>query len=147
MGVREEPEGRAEMASVRGVLYAITDTLGLQFEHDTKTDRIRGEGTNTVNFGPLPVNFHSRIVSSQVLDKDVLLMLRVKGNLSLLIEGRGERMGEMIIVHLLNLAKMDKIEGWLEAARCKSVEDCITQLGDAIVKSFRKVSKTEWEQL
>lgn len=135
------------MASVRNVLYAITDTLGFQFEHDTKTDKIRGEGTHTIHFGALPVNFHSRIVSSQVIDRDVLMMLRVKGNLSLLIEGRGEKLGETIYVHLLNLAKMDKIEGWLEAARCKSVEDCITQLGDAVVKSYRKVSKTEWQQL
>lgn len=136
------------MASMtRALLYEATDTLGLRFEHDTATNRVRGEGTHTVHFSKLPVNFHSRIVSSSVLDGLVLLMVRVKGNLSLLLQVESDGVQDVTTVHLLNLAQMDKIEGWLEAARPKSAEDCINQLGKAIVKSFLKVSKTEWQEL
>ena len=51
--------------------------------------------------------------------------------------------GEAVDVHLLNLAKMDKVEQWLEKEKPAAVDDVLRRLERAIVKSFTKTGKNK----
>jgi len=52
--------------------------------------------------------------------------------------------GEAVDVHLLNLAKMDKVEQWLEKEKPAAVDEVLRRLERAIVKSFTKTGKNSW---
>ncbi len=129
------------------LLWSVADTLGIEITYDRQLGRIRGEGSITVDLFGLKVNFHSRVVSSHVLkDRSVLLFVRVKGNFCLFVRAATARPRDAITVSYLNLAKLDgRIEGWLEAIKPKSADECARLLEPAIVASFTKEKKT-WKR-
>ena len=43
-------------------------------------------------------------------------------------------------------AKMDRAGGWLEKEQPKSVNEALKKLGGAVVKSFVKLGRGEWEE-
>ena len=48
---------------------------------------------------------------------------------------------DVVDLHLLNLAKMDRVDGWLEKEKPTSVNDVLRKLQKATVASFLKTSQ------
>ncbi|WP_113155982.1 hypothetical protein [Nitratireductor sp. OM-1] len=127
-------------------MYEVADTLGFEVSYSSATGRVQGAGQNVLAFGNLPITFNSRIVSSALLKQSILLMVRVKGNLALLVEVTGDR-NPKTKVHLLNRAHMDPIDNWLEEKKPKTPAACLKLLGKAVVKSFQKTPVKGWTEL
>ena len=136
------------MATVKkALLYTLTDAIDVPFDYDG-LHRLRGESSHTVHFGNLQVIFHNRIVSSWSFDDHtVAVIIRVKGNLCLLAHAEPTGKHDTVTLRVLNLAKMDKVEGWLEANKPAGIDDVTQSLGKAVVASFVKTTKTQWQPL
>jgi hypothetical protein len=128
----------------RDHLYAIADALGMTLEYDPKQDVLSGVTQRQVNIGDLPVTFTMRVVSAHLTSAAYMVMAKVVGNLAVFITVKDMKNGECVDLHILNLAKMDKAEGWLERIKPKSVNDALRVLDKAVVRSFVKIRKNEW---
>jgi len=124
------------------LLYSFADALGLAVTYDAKSGKIGGDGFREVTFGGVEVPFSFKIVSSALLGREYLILVKVCGNLSfLMIAGVLDRLE----LHMLNQAKMDSPFGWLEKHKPKDGADAVRLLQTATVKSFVKVEKNRWE--
>ena len=85
-----------------------------------------------------------KVVSSHLTTHAYMLGLRVTGNLAMLAIVTPAKAHDSVAIHLLNLAKMETIDGWLEKNRPMSPEDAVRILRPAIVRSFHKIDKTRW---
>ena len=133
------------MASVNETaMYALADACGMVLEIGAK-NAIQGSKVRTLTFGDVPVEFNSRIVSSlHLTGGEVAMIMRIKGNLSVLFTRDKNR---LVSAMLLNLSHMGKPDGWLEASAADSTLDgIVTQLGKAIVTTFRHQNKI-WQKI
>jgi hypothetical protein len=124
-------------------MYALADALGMALDIDAK-GQVTGSTDRDVYIGKIPVPFNLTVVSSQLRDKSHMLMLRGPGNLAVLAIAEPAKKFDVVTVHLLNLAKMDKVDGWLEAKKPATPADARALLQPAIARSFEKISKTCW---
>lgn len=133
------------MASVNETaMYALADACGMVLEIGAK-NAIQGSKVRTLTFGDVPVEFNSRIVSSlHLTGGEVAMIMRIKGNLSVLFTRDKNR---LVSAMLLNLSHMGKPDGWLEASAADSTLDgIVAQLGKAIVTTFRHQNKI-WQKI
>ena len=126
----------------RPMVYALADSLGMELEYEEKTGRLRGKGERTVDVSGLRFKAPMEVVSWCMTDSAYMVMVKLIGNLALFAS---VKRGEAVDVHLLNLAKMDKAEQWLEKEKPAAVDDVLRRLERAIVKSFTKTGKNSWE--
>jgi hypothetical protein len=130
-------------------IYGMADVLGMSIQWDKKTNRLTGEGERIVLFESLPIRFKQKVVSSAVVGKDAMVIVRVVGNLYLLVcaVGKARLEDPEVSLFLLNLAKMDKPEGWLEAEKPDSIEAAVKRLGKGVAAAFLRDSKFKWKPL
>ena len=126
------------------MMFALADALGITIEVEGKTDRVTGKTSRNVHFGKIPVEFNLSVVSSQLRANSYMLLLRCSGNLALFAYVEPNKSWDHVTIHLLNLAKMDKIDGWLEAQAPATPAEAVAKLQPAIVRGFSKVNKTQW---
>ena len=125
----------------RPMVYALADSLGMELQYEEKTGRLTGKGERTVDVSGLRFKVPMEVVSWRMTDSAYMVMVKLIGNLALFAS---VKRGEAVDVHLLNLAKMDKVEQWLEKEKPAAVDDVLRRLERAIVKSFTKTGKNSW---
>jgi len=128
------------------LVYLFADTLGAQVTYDSKAEKLTGDGQRDVFFGDTEVPFKFKIVSSLLLSSSYMIMVKVVGNLGLFMASRQAGPDDVAELHVLNLAKMDTIHGWLEKTKPKDLNAAIAALAPAIVKSFVKQKKNQWDE-
>ena len=128
----------------RDLIYAIADVLGTKvvYHHDGR--RLTGKETREVNLSGLKIDVSCEIVSSLVTDDLVMVMVRSIGNLAMFIAVKEVKHTPIVDLHVLNIAKMDAVAGWLEKAKPVSVNEALRTLDKAVVASFVKLKKNEW---
>ena len=130
-------------------VFDLADVLGMVLEYDNKTGHLFGEQTRTVCFGKIKAMFGMKIVSSKLTKHDYMVMTEIVGNLGLLVMSRSKTASDGLVstvtVHVLNRAKMDRLEGWLEKAKPADATEALKLLDKAVVKSFTKTAKNEWK--
>jgi hypothetical protein len=119
-------------------MYELADTLGLALEID-KSGQIEGSRRIKITLGKEKLELPVEVVSSHVIGAVAMVLLKVLGNLCVFttVDDRGG--GKIICVHVVDLAKMDQIAGWLEKRKPATIEIAKQLLGSAIVASFRRV--------
>jgi hypothetical protein len=126
-------------------LYDHADVLGITITMDKKTFAARGEGVAKVPFGWVTLPVPMKVVSS-VVDKETILLTRSIGNLAFLT-ATGYRQCALLA---LDLAKMDKPEGWLEKMGFKRAQEVLAELDkrQAVVGRFyRNDASLDWKEV
>ena len=129
------------------LMWAAADALGMTLNHDEKTGAVTGEMKRDVYFGNLPVTFGMQVVSSFLVSNCHMFIVKVVGNLAILLTAAPTGKNEDVRVHMLNLAKMERADGWLEKHKPATAMDAGRLLGKAVVKSFRKTGKNKWAEV
>lgn len=119
-------------------VYALADALGMALEGGRSPGRLNGGRQKKWKIGGMEILFEQRVVSSAMLQESVMTICRVKGNLAVLavVDPQAN-----VQVHLLNLARMGKVENWLENQRLSAPSDAVALLGHAVVRSYVKTKK------
>jgi len=129
----------------RPLIYSMADSLGLTLHYDAGKEKITGKGEREVNVSGLKLSVPMEVVSSLLTDNAYMLMVKLIGNLALFMAVKTAAGKDVVDLHLLNLAKMDRLDGWLEKEKPTSVNDVLRKLQKATVASFLKTSKDKWE--
>ena len=129
----------------RPLIYALADALGMALEYDPSTGYVDGKQERFVNLHGLRLTVPMKIVSSHLTDNAYMLMARVFGNLGLFVASKRVAHRDVVELHVLNLARMDKLESWLEKMTPQSVNAALKALQPAIAKSYIKTKPDSWE--
>lgn len=127
-------------------LYTIADILGMTVELDHATGKLSGKVDRALMLGNLSIPVKAKIAGSLMLPDCYFAAVSVLGNLALLavVSDSGPHRCTM---HVLNLAKMDPLDTWLDKKKPKSRADALALLGSAVVKSYARVNTTRWEPM
>jgi hypothetical protein len=131
----------------RPLMFVLADALGMPLSVDPDTNAINGETTRDVNLGGLRLTVPIRVVSSAVGDSYHMAIVKVFGNLSMLVYSRRVANADVVYLHLLNIAKIDKMSGYLEKLGAFGPLDVLEKLKPGIVASFYKNTPTVWMKL
>jgi len=129
----------------RPLIYALADALGMELFVDKKTHTVLGETSRDVNMGGLRLTVPMKVVSSALTPAGYMLLVKVLGNLALLVVSRRVGGKDAVDLHVLNVAKTDKLAGYLERTKPKEVIDVTKGLRAGIARSFVKLTKNDWE--
>jgi len=129
----------------RPLMFALSDALGMQLQYDPSSGYVDGKQERYVNMHGLRLTVPMTIVSSRLVDNCYMLMARVFGNLGLFVASHRAVSRDIVELHVLNLAKMDKLEGWLEKQKPESVKAVVAALKPAIAKRYIKTRPNSWE--
>lgn len=130
------------------LMYALADALNMSLEYRRAERQLRGEKEVSINLSGLKVPLRVKVVSSLLNSPMHMLMAKVTGNLALFLSASESRDGKPVVnVHILNRAKMGKIEDWLEINRPKSEKEARKLLGKAVVKVFSKIGNGAWVEI
>ena len=130
----------------RDLIYAIADVLGTKVMYTEGSHKLAGKETREVSLSGLKIDVSCEIVSSLMTDNVAMVMVRSIGNLAMFVAAKEIKNASVVDLHVLNIAKMDAVAGWLEKAKPKSVNDALRLLDKAVVKSFVKLKKNEWSE-
>ena len=87
-----------------------------------------------------------KIVSSHLTDNAYMLMARVFGNLGLFVASKRVAHRDVVELHVLNLAKMDKLDSWLEKMTPQSVNAALkAAAGRRSPKATSRPNLNSWE--
>ena len=126
--------------------YALCDTLGMRLTFDPLDNSLRGSAEHTVSASGLRFTVSSEVVSSWVTSATHAVIVKLVGNVALLAVANSTHTYGDLELHILNLAKMDQVKGWLEKEKPTSVNAILKRLGKAIVASFAKTGD-KWEEV
>lgn len=127
-------------------LYSVADILGMTVELDYATGKLSGKAERVMPLGELSLPLKPKIAGSLLLPDCVFAAVNVLGNLALLVV-ISDSGPHGCTVHVLNLAKMDQLDTWLDKKKPKTRAEALELLGSAVVKSYRRVNTTKWEPL
>lgn len=127
-------------------LYSVADILGLTVELDYATGKLSGKADRVLMLGDLTLHIPARIAGSLLLPECCFVTVNVLGNLALLVVV-SDSGTHRCTVHVLNLAKMDQLDTWLDKKKPKTREEALALLGSAVVKSYMRVNTTKWESM
>lgn len=83
--------------------YAVADTLAMEIKWDSKTGKLSGTRERVLMFGNVPVPMRIAIIDSKVKPDKASVLVRVAGNMMLLVTASMRRTR----VYLINAAKYD----------------------------------------
>ncbi|MCL4743851.1 MAG: hypothetical protein KJZ83_00400 [Burkholderiaceae bacterium] len=127
------------------LVYALADSLNMKIELQSAEPQLRGEKQFNLEIGGLSVPIKVKIVSALLNNSNHMIIVKVMGNLALLmIAGNDRNLKTQIEVHVLNLAKMGQVKGWLERNQSATSAGARSLLDKAIVKSFDRRGKAKW---
>lgn len=133
------------MADISSTLaYAIADTLAMDLQWDDKGGKLTGEKLREFTFGDLRVPLDVKIIDSKVKPDKVTVLVRVLGNLMLLVTASMRR----VRVYLLDSAKYDgSALKMLETIDCFDHKRIAEGLGKSMVQVFESEghSKSRWK--
>ena len=129
----------------RVLMFALSDSLGMQLQYDPSNGYVEGKQERYVNMHGLRLTVPMTIVSSQLNVGCYMLMARVFGNLGLFVVSKRVSNRDILELHVLNLAKMDKLDCWLEKNNPQSDAEALRVLRPAIAKSYIKTKPNGWE--
>ena len=130
----------------RSMVYALADSLGMTLGYDGTRHALTGKEDRDVNIEGLRLRVPMEVVSCQLSDSAYMLIVKMIGNLALLAVSKRVQGHDVVDIHVLNLAKMDRAHGWLEKTKPSSVNDALRRLDKAVVKTFVKIKNDEWEE-
>ncbi len=131
---------------IRPLVYALADSLGMELFVDKTTGAVTGEVTRDVNVGGLRLSVPMKVVSSNLAKGGVyMLIVKVIGNMAVFAVAKKVGAREVVDLHILNIAKTQRLSGFLEKTPSASVNDVLRSLQPGIVRSYVKASKTRWE--
>ena len=131
---------------IRPLVYALADSLGMELFVDKTTGAVTGEVTRDVNVGGLRLSVPMKVVSSNLAKGGVyMLIVKVIGNMAVFAVAKKVGAQEVVDLHVLNIAKTQRLSGFLEKTPSASVNDVLRSLQPGIVRSYVKASKTRWE--
>ena len=131
---------------IRPLVYALADSLGMELFVDKTTGAVTGEVTRDVNVGGLRLSVPMKVVSSNLAKGGVyMLIVKVIGNMAVFAVAKKVGAREVVDLHILNIAKTQRLSGFLEKTPSASVNDVLRSLQPGIVRSYVKASKTHWE--
>ncbi len=131
---------------IRPLVYALADSLGMELFVDKTTGAVTGEVTRDVNVGGLRLSVPMKVVSSNLAKGGVyMLIVKVIGNMAVFAVAKKVGAQEVVDLHILNIAKTQRLSGFLEKTPSASVNDVLWSLQPGIVRSYVKASKTLWE--
>jgi hypothetical protein len=128
----------------RPLMYALSDALGIELYVDKETWTVTGETSRDVNLGGLRLTVPVKVVSSALTPNGYMVLAKVLGNLALFAVAKRVGNKDVVDLHVLNIAKTDRLSGYLEKTNPKSVNDVVKELEAGIVKSYVKLKKNEW---
>ena len=133
---------------IDGLVYSLCDALGMNMDIDPKTLVVAGSMSRKIKVGQLDMEIPMKVVASQIDDKGYMLMIRSKGNLAILITAKSAKQFDAMTFDLLNVAKMgNACAAFFERFPAPvSPAEARADLGNAIVKGFKKISRNEWAE-
>jgi hypothetical protein len=126
------------------MIYALADVLGMPLEVSAE-GMIEGSQSRDINLGGLRLKVKPTVVSSRMTDNAYMVIVKVVGNLALFVAAKRVKQKDVVDLHVINIAKMDATTGFLEKHKLDSVNVALKRMGPAVVKSFIKIKKDEWE--
>ena len=130
----------------RPSVFLMADALGMQLMHYASDDAICGDQERDINLGGLRLKVPMKVVSSSIYRDAHAIIVKTLGNLALLLVAQVDARGrDTLDLYLLNLAKMDKADGFL--GRHASVKSVLALLRPAMVKRFTKIGVNEWGEI
>lgn len=126
--------------------WAIADAVGFKIIVDDKNFTIRGGEDIEVKICGGGVVIPAKIVSSRVTEPATMVVLKLIGNLAALVVVKEVKGSTITDLHLLNLAKMDAAEEWLEKHQPESVNVALDRLKPAVVAHFTKRGDYHWKE-
>ena len=131
---------------IDGLVYSLCDALGMNVDIDPASLVVAGSMARTIKVGDLAMEVPLKVVASQIDAKGYILLVRSKGNLAILITAKSAKQFDAMTFDLLNVAKMgNACAAFFERFPAPvSPAEARADLGNAIVKSFKKISRNEW---
>jgi hypothetical protein len=126
--------------------YTIADTLAMEVKWDSKAEKIRGSKERVLMFGDVSVPMRVTIVDSKTKPDKVTVLVRVLGNLMLLVTASLRRTR----VYMLNAAKYDgDANDLLTMTDCFDHKSICRGLGKAAVQVWETegASKSKWVEI
>jgi hypothetical protein len=127
--------------------YGIADTLAMELRWDHKKEKLTGAADRVLKIGDFNVPMHVKIIDSKLQAGKLSVLVRVMGNLMLLVTSSLKRQR----VYLLNAAKYDGDADAMLAnlTHLSEHKGICKQLGRAIVRVFESegLSKKNWFEL
>jgi len=126
--------------------FALADALGVEIAYDHAAGCFKAEGDIDFNLAGSRVRVPIKVVSSLTSENAYMILVRLIGNLAILLVAKPVKTTTIVDLHVLNIARMDAITDWLEKKKPASVNDTLDKLGSAVVASFVKFKKNEWKE-
>jgi hypothetical protein len=137
---------------VTDLIYELADTLQLTIKESRSAPKLSGEGSRTVSLGGLTVPMKARIVSSQTGKSGAMILVRMQGNLVVFAEATrvqakaADRTKLKVSVLLLNLARMGRVENFLESVQPRDGKVVENLLKKAVVGKFERLGTQAWQK-
>lgn len=136
------------MADVSSTMaYAIADTLAMELYWDAKEGKLHGIRTRVLQFGDLQVPMNVEIIDSKVADSKTTVLVKVMGNLMLLVTASLKR----VRVYVINAARYDGNAQTILAdmPSLREHKEIVASLNKGLVRVYESagMSKTNWNEI
>jgi hypothetical protein len=122
--------------------YALADALMMPVE--LKKGLLYGETRKDVKFGPMSVGFPVKIVSSMVIDNDLVVICRVMGDLGIAIMVVNL---DQVTVMILDLTRMKEADNLIEGGAFQSLNEVLKELSPAVVAAYNRKGKSKYKKV
>ena len=117
-------------------IFALADSLGFDVKLNHDTLALCGEASRAININESKIEFPINIVSSRLTGAAYMVICRLIGNLAIFVGVKASPGKTVRRLYVLNLARMDAPNGWLEKHRPEGLTEARTELGKAVMRVF-----------
>ena len=136
----------ADVSSTK--IFAIADTLGFDVKLNHDAMALAGETVRAININGSKIEFPIKIVSSRLTGTAYMVICRLIGNLAIFVGVKASPGCSVRRLYVLNLARMDAPNGWLEKHRPEGLTEARTELGKAVMRVFEApVGADKWTEV
>lgn len=129
-------------------IFAIADTLGFDVKLNHDAMALAGETVRAININGSKIEIPVKIVSSRLTEAAYMVMCRLIGNLAIFVAVKHSSGNSVRRLFVLNLARMESPNGWLEKHRPHGITEARTVLGKAVMKVFESpVGADTWQEV
>lgn len=136
------------MADISSTMaYAIADTLVMELQWDDKAGKLSGEKKRVLQFGDMQVPMTISIVDSKIADSKTTVLVKVMGNLMLLVTASMKR----VRIYILNAARYDGDANSIlkNLSSLREHTTIVSEIGKALVRVYESegMSKSKWSEI
>jgi len=136
----------ADVSSTK--IFAIADSLGFDVKLNHDNLSLAGEAIRAININGSKIEFPIKIVSSRLTGAAYMVICRLIGNLAIFVGVKASSGSSVRRLYVLNLARMDAPNGWLEKHRPEGLAEARTELGKAVMRVFEApVGADKWTEV